>query len=117
MLRPSSKYLSKQPPIIRGLSLNELCFVVGLGIVLGFFLGLMMGLIVGFVALCSILGLFLGAFIGYFFLSKFLVKLKGEMPSHYLKKKFWLKLAAIGLIQSPYTTYKGVWLKSRKIKG
>lgn len=116
MHTPSSKYLSSQPAILKGLSLNELCFVVGLSICLGAMVGLGVGFFVGFMAIFAIIGVLLGGFVGYFGLSKGLVRLKGHAPNALLKKKALIALAAYGLIQNPYTHYQGVWLKSRKIK-
>lgn len=113
---PSSKYLSRQPTILKGLNLNELCFVVASGIVLGAISGMVLGFLLGFIAIFMIAGVLLGGFAGYFALSRLLVRLKGDTPDGYLKKKALLKLAGTGLIQNPYSDYQGVWLKSRKFK-
>ena len=117
MHTPSSKYLSRQPAILKGLSLNELCFVVVTGITMGAIAGVMMGLILGFIAILAIAGVLVGGFVGYFVLSKVLVRLKGNAPNALLKKKSVIALASVGLIQNPYQHYEGVWLKSKKVKG
>lgn len=116
MRTPSSKYLSKQPTILKGLSLNELFFVVLSGIAAGMLSGIVLGLLVGFVAVLAISGVLLGGFAGYFVLSKVLVRLKGDSPNGFLKKKAVVRLASLGFLQNPYTDYQGVWLKSRTIK-
>lgn len=112
----SSKYLSRQPTILKGLSLNELCFVVVLGIVLGALTGVLMGLVLGFIALLALGGVLVGGLAGYFVLSTMLARLKGQAPASLLKKKLVIKAARLGLIKNPYTHYEGVWLKSRTIK-
>ncbi|HAT3881175.1 TPA: DUF3487 family protein [Legionella pneumophila] len=117
MHSPSSKYLSRQPAILKGLSLNELCFVVVTGISLGAISGVMMGLMLGFIAILGIAGVLIGGFVGYFVLSAVLVKLKGDAPNALLKKRAVIALASAGLIQNPYQHYEGVWLKSKKVKG
>jgi conjugative transfer region protein (TIGR03750 family) len=117
MHKPSSRYLSRQPTILKGLSLNELCFVILQGIVTGALCGLVIGLAVGLVAIFLICGVLVGGFIGYFSFSIVLVRLKGNAPAGFLKKKVVIGLARFGLIQNPYTNYQGVWLKARKIKG
>ena len=116
MHSPSSKYLSRQPAILKGLSLNELCFVVVTGIGLGATAGVLMGLMLRLIAILAISGVLLGGFIGYFVLSKVLVRLKGNAPNALLKKKSVIALANVGLIQNPYQHYEGVWLKSKKVK-
>lgn len=117
MHTPSSKYLSRQPAILKGLSLNELFFVVVTGITMGATAGVLMGLIFGFIAILAISGVLIGGFAGYFVLSKVLVRLKGNAPNALLKKKSVIALASVGLIQNPYQHYEGVWLKSKKVKG
>lgn len=117
MKTPSSKYLSRQPTILKGLSLNELCFVVIAGITMGVVNGAMLGVMFGFIAIFVISGVLIGGFVGYFVLSKILVRLKGSAPNAFLKKKGIIALARAGLIQSPYQHYEGVWMKSKKVKG
>ncbi len=117
MPSPSSRYLSSQPALLKGLSLNELCFVVALSIALGTFLGVILGLLLGFIAILAIGGVLIGGFFGYFVLSRVLVRLKGAAPNVLLKKKAVIALAKVGLIQNPYVHYVGVWGKSRKYKG
>tara|TARA_Y100000588_G_C13394637_1_gene560563 strand:+ start:60 stop:413 length:354 start_codon:yes stop_codon:yes gene_type:complete len=117
MQTPSSKYLSRQPTILKGLNLNELCFVVLSGIATGALFGVLLGIFVGFIGILAICGVLMGGFVGYFVLSKVLVKLKGNAPTELLKKKATIAFSKYGLIQSPYHHYEGIWLKSRKIKG
>lgn len=117
MHTPSSKYLSRQPAILKGLSLNELCFVMVVGIGLGAIAGVMIGLMLGFMAILAIGGVLMGGFVGYFVLSGVLVRLKGNAPNALLKKRAVIALASAGLIQNPYQHYEGVWLKSKKVKG
>ena len=117
MHTPSSKYLSRQPAILKGLSLNELCFVMVVGIGLGAIAGVMIGLMLGFMAILAIGGVLMGGFVGYFVLSGVLVRLKGNAPNAFLKKRAVIALASAGLIQNPYQHYEGVWLKSKKVKG
>ena len=117
MHTPSSKYLSRQPTILKGLSLNELCFVVVAGIGLGAMASVLMGLMFGFIAILTIAGVLIGGFVGYFVLSKVLVRLKGNAPNVLLKKRAVIALAKAGLVQNPYQHYEGVWLKSKKVKG
>ena len=117
MHTPSSKYLSRQPAILKGLSLNELCCVVVAGIAMGAVAGAMMGLMFGFIAILAIAGVLVGGFVGYFVLSKVLVRLKGHAPNALLKKRAVIALARAGLVQNPYQHYEGVWLKSKKVKG
>ncbi len=117
MQTPSSKYLSRQPAILKGLSLNELCFVVIAGIAMGAISGVILGVVFGLIAILAICGVLIGGFVGYFVLSGVLVRLKGHAPNALLKKKAVIVLAKFGLIQSPYHHYEGVWLKSRKFKG
>lgn len=117
MQTPSSKYLSRQPNLIKGLSLNELCFVVASGIAMGAIAGVILGVSVGFIAIFAVCGVLMGGFVGYFVLSGVLKRLKGSAPNALLKKKAVITLAKYGLSQNPYTDYQGVWLKSRKIKG
>jgi len=102
---------------LKGLSLNELCFVVASGIAAGAVSGMLLGLITGFMAILMIAGIFTGGLIGYFVFSRVLVRLKGDAPAGLLKKRAVIVLAHYGLVQSPYRHYKGVWRTSRKIKG
>lgn len=117
MHTPSSKYLSRQPTILRGLSLNELFFVVLTGVAGGAMTGLISGAVIGFVAVFMILGILFGGLVGYFAFSKVLVRLKGSAPTWLLKKKVIIRLSQMGIIKNPYQHYEGVWLKSKKIKG
>lgn len=117
MHTPSSKYLSHQPLILKGLSLNELCFVVFAGIASGALAGIFVGFLVGLKAILAIVGVLLGGLVGYFCLSRVLVRLKGSAPTNLLKKKAVMVLARFGIVKNPYDHYEGVWLKSRKIKG
>ena len=117
MHRPSSQYLSRQPTILKGLSLNELCFVVLFGIAIGAISGVIVGFLLGLVALLTIGGVLIGGFVGYFVLSKVLHQLKGSAPSVFLKKRAMIWFSKYGLAQNPYNNYQGVWLKSKKIKG
>lgn len=116
MQTPSSRYLSRQPTILKGLNLNELCFVVVLGIVGGALTGVIFGLLLGFIAVFAICGILTGGFVGYFVLSGILVRLKGSAPNMLLQKKAIIALAKFGLLKNPYSHYQGVWLKARKLK-
>lgn len=113
---PSSKYLSRQSPVVRGLTFNEFlaqgCVGTAATIVLFFCLGFPLGISV----YTAIGGFLVGAILSWFLFPKVASKIKGDMPSDTFQKVIRLKMVKMGFSSNPYTQYQGVWAKAKKVK-
>ena len=117
MKQPTSCYLTHDFVVYKGLTLKELLLtgVVGLGAFC--FLMTVLGFFLGYPGVCAALGLILGFIFSVRVLPQRLSNLKQNKPYGYLRKSMMIKAASIGLIQSPYLTYCGLWRTARLLRG
>lgn len=116
MTAPSSRHLTHDFPAYRGLSLRELFTIILVSTALFFLLFLLVGFITGWVVACACLGILSGFICAVSILPKPIASLKAGKPHGYLKKRVIIKLAALGVIQSPYLTYQGAWQKNARVR-
>jgi len=115
MLKPSSRHLSHDFPAWKGLSLRELFWIVVSSTPITAIFFAISGIWFGYPLVMGCIGFLVGFILAITVIPKLVAKLKSGKPHGYLKKKMLLSLAKIGLLQSPWCHYQGIWRKSRTV--
>ena len=117
MTTPSSRHLSHDFPAYKGLTLRELLVLVVITTSVAFCISTFIGFFLGWPGAFGCLGLVLGFIVAVSLMPKPVSRLKVGKPHGYLVKNIRIKLAQLGLIQSPYLTHRGLWHTSKRLGG
>ena len=115
MNQPSSRHLSHDFEAYKGLSLRELFWIVIGTTTLTSLLFTLIGLFFNYPLAFGCLGFLVGFVLSITLCPKRIAQIKAGKPQGYLMKKTRLSLARWGLRPSPYLSYQGMWLKSKRV--
>lgn len=117
MNKPSSRYLSYQCSLFKGVSFHEFCVIASCGSAFSLVVSVVLGWVLGYLALTAFIGFVTGGVLSIFWIPRQFAKRKKGKPHGYLVKSIRLKLARWHLIDSPYTFYQGAWRKAKRFRG
>ena len=113
MNRPSSRHLSHDFEVYKGLSLRELFWIVLIHTPLTALIFIVIGAFLGFPIASGCVGFLVGFVMSITSLPKRIARLKAGKPYGYLNKKTILMLVRFRVKQSPYLSHIGFWQKSK----
>lgn len=116
-MHASSRHLSHDFVAYKGLTLRELLMIVIVTTISTCVLLTLIGFFVGWPLAMGCFGVVLGFIVAISVAPKPIARLKAGKPHGYLLKMMRLKLAGLGVMQSPYLKHRGLWQKTKRFGG
>jgi conjugative transfer region protein (TIGR03750 family) len=116
MNRPSSRNLSHDYEVYKGLSLRELFWIVLTFTPITALIFVLIGACIGYPVALGCVGFLVGFVLSITTCPKRIARINHGKPHGYLMKKTILWFAHLGFRQSPYLHHTGHWQKSKIIR-
>lgn len=113
MNRPSSRHLSHDYEVYKGLSLRELFWIVLVFTPSTSLIFIVIGVTLGYPVALGCVGFLVGFVLSITTCPKRIARIKSGKPHGHLMKKTLLLLIRLGIRPSPYLHHTGHWQKSR----